>query len=909
MGTRILLQRIQVLLGRQLSVPTHLATNIKPCLWALSTQAARSQPLTTLNNVKHENSKFTCDIGTNESVTVTEPDPITDKILKAQNEEAIFDVLTENKLSLTNVQVFAAIDSLWELQKQKPDDSREFSAIVEHPEFSHLCETIEKNFHEFDSQSLIKTLYAVLRLQMDPSCRTVQQLVIEGQRRFSELDFSELSRFGVCLSDMGLHTSPIMGQLTGSVHEKLDQITNVREFSNFINLCIRLSSSQSQIKLANKAMELCSSDVPSSRDIRRILRALTFVKFCHKPLLEKCTSLLLDKIDDIEPLELCIVHRYLALLGFEHEQFKKRLIDRLTAVYSKTDNPTVFAGIFEALASDASSDLKLQLEDASLGMIPQMSIDDVVRICNGLRHMNYRSSNILKSVARFLKEPGLIDSASSNQCIRIAKTLTQFNFKDSKVYKLLGEKLSKELKNCLDPHNVSHLLMVLVELEVPLPNTTILSKVSNSMHHFNVVELNRLSSTVKEILQDDELVSAYHSEYTGVLQELSRNVVKKLDDIRSIHLFNDFMQTVVAEGPDLGLIDELMQHYNKMLHKVNPQAAVDCTVILLRARYLHKPLLDTIAKVVIKYPHKINFLNIKSLLLVFANLNYQPPSSERFLRTCKERVESSLDRYDPHFLIKIAHAMALQQKFSAKVTEQVFSLDFLAKLDDVLKEMPPYQASLCRMKLMQVNRALRIECPESKVPWFHDEYCELLLKKRSHTMLPNVLKDIQGVLSEVVGGAAYMRSWVVTPYYYNLDFECVLDANKTPLVCADYGSVLNKSSTMSTKVLADLMQWGSHKKELPPGAQRIAIDFLTPRHLCTNSRHPLGQVEMKKRHLEIMGYRYVMIPHYEWFSMRLSTREDFKNYLREKIFGKTYTGPDESKEPAAVYKILSSLTR
>lgn len=72
---------------------------------------------------------------------------------------------------------------------------------------------------------------------------------------------------------------------------------------------------------------------------------------------------------------------------------------------------------------------------------------------------------------------------------------------------------------------------------------------------------------------------------------------------------------------------------------------------------------------------------------------------------------------------------------------------------------------------------------------------------------------------------------------------------------------------------------------LPPGAEKIALEFLDSRAFCRNTPHLKGKSAMKKRHLEILGYHVIQIPHFEWNSMALSTKGARMDYLRERIFG------------------------
>lgn len=47
----------------------------------------------------------------------------------------------------------------------------------------------------------------------------------------------------------------------------------------------------------------------------------------------------------------------------------------------------------------------------------------------------------------------------------------------------------------------------------------------------------------------------------------------------------------------------------------------------------------------------------------------------------------------------------------------------------VLKVLPDALNMRTRLRLMELNRAVCLECPEFQVPWFHQRYCHQLQKK------------------------------------------------------------------------------------------------------------------------------------------------------------------------------------
>ncbi|XP_077131663.1 FAST kinase domain-containing protein 1, mitochondrial-like [Ranitomeya variabilis] len=235
--------------------------------------------------------------------------------------------------------------------------------------------------------------------------------------------------------------------------------------------------------------------------------------------------------------------------------------------------------------------------------------------------------------------------------------------------------------------------------------------------------------------------------------------------------------------------------------------------------------------------------------------------------------------FPPHLLVLVGFTLAVAQYFPEDLIKAIFNIRFLTKLDSELDTFLPDKSAKIRMRLMQLNRAVCLECPEYQVPWFHEEYCRQM-KHREGNSKRSIYHQIHLFLGDLFGGVNYAKMFVTTPYYYTVDFECILSKNKKPIAYIEE----NKLSANVAEV-----QWGQDSqmcdnKSLPQGAQRVAIDFLNPVAFCRNSSKIKGLNAMKKRHLEILGYYVVQIPSFEWNSMDLGTKETWINYLRKKIF-------------------------
>ncbi|NXH12435.1 FAKD1 protein, partial [Bucco capensis] len=140
---------------------------------------------------------------------------------------------------------------------------------------------------------------------------------------------------------------------------------------------------------------------------------------------------------------------------------------------------------------------------------------------------------------------------------------------------------------------------------------------------------------------------------------------------------------------------------------------------------------------------------------------------------------------------------------------------------------------------------------------------------------------VHGMLAEILGGSHYAKISALTPYYYEIDFECVLDGNKKPISSMTRTIPLDDAERIPFRY--DIKDEG--RKALPSGAQRIALEFLDSKAFSKDSCHLKGEPAVKKRHLEMLGYRVVQIPHFEWNSMVLSTKGEQLEYLRRHLYG------------------------
>lgn len=130
---------------------------------------------------------------------------------------------------------------------------------------------------------------------------------------------------------------------------------------------------------------------------------------------------------------------------------------------------------------------------------------------------------------------------------------------------------------------------------------------------------------------------------------------------------------------------------------------------------------------------------------------------------------------------------------------QAFCITRLMQLfSSLLKALTDALNMRTRLRLMELNRAVCLECPEFQVPWFHERYCQQFQKRgeKMHFSDPKVIfvivykslynlfcltksssgngtvspaqQQIHKMLGEVLGGTNCVRAAVVTPYFYTI---------------------------------------------------------------------------------------------------------------------------------------------
>uniref|UniRef100_A0A665VHC4 RAP domain-containing protein n=1 Tax=Echeneis naucrates TaxID=173247 RepID=A0A665VHC4_ECHNA len=784
------------------------------------------------------------------AVRTVNRDQVLEQLRVCSAEDQVFDVVGRNKAKLTVGHVGCAVGMLWQFQREKPQLLRTVELIRSHPQFLTLRVLAENKISLMDDLMLVDMLYSFLRLNVDPHDSLVQQLVSEAWLRIDRFPMASLSKFAICLNDQHLQHSPLMGRITSIVDQRLSCIDDARILTTLMISMSSLVSTRLRDALISRADHLLDAMDPSQyNNPRRVVQFLRNVKYSHRPLLEKCNQILLCNVPRLDAENIGIIMGLYQSLQFNNCDFRLAVKERLIELIDSSTDPFSFTKLFVALAPLASPDIRERF--VSLLSLEENTSRKIYQISN---------LHVYKPV----------------EVARVTQALYLLQYQNPELF----TKLRSILMNVF-PYEVIMLTRVLSMLPCPRPDEALTSRVEAVVMQCNLNDLNTISLTIaKWVRNDPSYRHSTPSKYVRLLQTLNRCGHQRLQTADRLDLVLEELKFVSGEWFEEMLLEETMAMLQRMMDQINWTNVPELSLFLTKMNCLCPLLMDHIARVAIKDIDKIHYSATYATLLPFSVLNYDSAQADELYDACVQRFTPHITSFDPHLLVLLAYALAVADCFPEELVRRIFSIDFLGKLDSQLETLPDALNMRTRLRLMDLNRAVCLECPEFQVPWFHERYCQQLQKK-GHGSISPMQQQIHKMLGEVLGGINFVRLSVVTPYFYTVDFECMLDSHRQPLAYATQSSLQISDGEKAHWATGSLEKV---KDELPPGAQRVSVDFLDSKSFCKNSHHMKGEALMRKRHLEILGYRVIQIPHFEWNSMELSTPDAWKEYLKKKIF-------------------------
>ncbi|NP_001308978.1 FAST kinase domain-containing protein 1, mitochondrial isoform 4 [Homo sapiens] len=650
-----------------------------------------------------------------------------------------------------------------------------------------------------------------------------------------QFDIKLLSEFSSCLADQHLYFSPLMGKIADIVHRNLETTQDLSSLSVLMVNISSLISRHFQQQLVNKTELLFdtidSSEVNVAKSIAKFLRN---VRYRYQPLLERCNNVFLSNVDhlDLDSIsKILSVYKFLQFNSFEFIIMAKK---KLTEMIPLCNHPASFVKLFVALGPIAGPEEKKQLKSTMLLMSEDLTGEQALAVLGAMGDMESRNSCLIKRVTSVLHKH--LDGYKPLELLKITQELTFLHFQRKEFFAKLRELLLSYLKNSFIPTEVSVLVRAISLLPSPHLDEVGISRIEAVLPQCDLNNLSSFATSVLRWIQHDHMyLDNMTAKQLKLLQKLDHYGRQRLQHSNSLDLLRKELKSLKGNTFPESLLEEMIATLQHFMDDINYINVGEIASFISSTDYLSTLLLDRIASVAVQQIEKIHPFTIPAIIRPFSVLNYDPPQRDEFLGTCVQHLNSYLGILDPFILVFLGFSLATLEYFPEDLLKAIFNIKFLARLDSQLESIGG---------------------------------------------MDGTQQQIFKMLAEVLGGINCVKASVLTPYYHKVDFECILDKRKKPLPYGSHNIALGQLPEMPWESNIEIV--GSR---LPPGAERIALEFLDSKALCRNIPHMKGKSAMKKRHLEILGYRVIQISQFEWNSMALSTKDARMDYLRECIFG------------------------
>ncbi|NXI61207.1 FAKD1 protein, partial [Anseranas semipalmata] len=809
-------------------------------------------------------------------------DLLLSQINSCTHEDEVFSLVGRNKARLSEKHVGIALNVLWQLQKKRPFPLRTSDYIRNHSQFLSLCILAENKVEHMENEAIVDTLYSILRLNVEGHDSLAEVLVAEAWKRLERqvlLSLPALSKFALCLYKQRRHLSPLTGKIAHIVNLKLDSIQDIRILSVLMISISDVISQSFRDRLLQKAEQLLrEEDEVHFNYAKRITQFLQNVKLTYHPLLEKCNKIFLKSASHLDLNNISIVFGLYEQLGFDSAEFRLVAKQLLSESIDDYHDPETFAKLFFILGPMAGSKVRERLLVTAAHMAEGFSSHQVLVILKTMQKMKCRNSHLLNKMVSVLHKH--LDSYHVLQLIKLTQYLVLLRCHDQELFSKLKMLLFGFLKSSIIPADTAAIIRVLAMLPSSQVEEIIINKATSILPQCRLHHLNYIATALVKWNHCDQLHWQSTSELSvRLLQKLNDCGFQRLQKARNLNLLLEELTHANGDWLQEVIMEETVATCQRLIDQITWANVLRLSFFLIKTNHRCSLLLDRIASVTVQNIDKIHPFEMYFILSLFSVLNYDPPPNEEFFESCIQHLTSNLSCFETHHLVLLGHVLAVAGYFPPALIKTIFNVSFLSKLDAQLEVLPDTLKQRVRSRLMKLNRAVCLECPEFHIPWFHERYCHRVFCKGRSRINP-LRQHVHRMLAEILGGSHYARMSVLTPYCYEIDFECILDKNKKPLSYMAQNVLLSDLEGIHWRY--DIKDEG--RKALPPGAQRIALDFLDSKAFSKDSHHLKGELAVKKRHLEMLGYRVVQIPHFEWNSMVLSTKDEQLAYLRRHLY-------------------------
>ncbi|TRZ00181.1 hypothetical protein DNTS_032257 [Danionella cerebrum] len=759
------------------------------------------------------------------------------------------EVLDElNRYSISVNEIGKIFFRMWECIEEMNSEQKQmkFKLIIEHPEFSALCERLMIEAGAMKHHALGRTLYAAVNLGVSQDSRVVQTLLRVAQEHLNQFDLNSLCILSRVLHDMKSRNALALREAIWLLlKDHIYETSNVATLTKLMNVVGKDSPLKLKKQLASKVFSLLSEF--TSVDNFYIFSSMANIDLNHTHLLDTCSKKLAENIHDYSIAQL------LKVLRCCHKM--------------KYRNYTLFSSISKhmALTIDMCTD------------------QQVLKILQAFEKLIFRPVELLDVFAeRIIQEPEYL---SVNELLTVLRVFSMANhdLKDKKTeYEHLNQFdlnslciLSRALHDMKSRNALAlreAIWLLLKDHIYETSNVATLTKLMNVVGKDSPLKLKKqLASKVFSLSSEFTSVDNFYIfssmanidvKHTHLLDTCSKKLAENIHDYSFTQLLKVLRCCYQMKYRNYTLFSSISKHMALTIDMCTDQQVLKILQAFEKLIFRPVELLDVFAERIIQEPEYLSVNELLTVLRVFSMANHDLKDKKtEFLSSLMPVIELHLPKMSPGPLLSLTFYLSLMQHFPPKPLEILLQPRTVECLMQSSQDGPEKNSYM----LYALNLSLRLENPP--LPSSMSSLTKLNLP--SLDINHRVDQEIRSLIREIVGRDAVQEA-VVEQGFYFIDFVISLPVQEeTP----------------------GLQTEGAGSSQC---AQRIALITVRENGLCYGTNHYRGNVVRKARHLEKLGYKTVLVP-YNYFDLMPEAekieklRSIFQPQMQKEIIGEPKT--------------------
>ncbi|KAJ3659143.1 hypothetical protein Zmor_010848 [Zophobas morio] len=753
-----------------------------------------------------------------------------------------------------------------------------FEKLQKEDHFQKLLTLTETKVHHFDSRTLSYCALYLNKLGLTIDTKTMQLLCDTLKKKLlDKFSLASTTRFlETVFSETSLRPFFMSQELMPLVFKEIELCASIEDLSNIsvsLNKLHRVVTEESLDQYKTKVESLIANGFLTSKHYKVVLQIISFLNYPkwrdkNTVLISKCVSLVKDDVNNFNLNEVLILCEILFKIQEPSSVLNDLQRCSYKYFYQLEDFPTTqkisllsILVFFTAphMRSNFHKKLKKYVNECEnyenllvlRKLLSYLKVSDV-SLCNLYWE---KMLNVVKTEHRHI------------DILQISQNYVSFssdidNYRHLEFETEMLKHLSNLMKevNCeFFPQKIASILSFVLLYGNDLSVLEYLvTKIENNWHQLKPNDCLKLAYTLRLFNETDK--KYIKLSYARRIDEaLSQYILKEsASHHQDLWKNNALLKSCVYKNKvNMSEITSLL-HIYKNFQYISSKNMENLFYCFLMTNTLFPELLENMIKYILTYKDHILGFNAGRVLYLSYSLGYHPKNTTEFCASVVDIIIRDQKRMTGLSIIYSALALCFYNKLPNSIIKSIFNVEFMDKLDSELQQCYSKDKYPNRVRnyLMRLNRAVCLDYPECNVPWFHQKYVDENIKGKNRQPSFFTLK-IREHLLRIIQNKDALSENVVTPYGYQIDF--VINLNSKDEV------VHNESECV----------------------KRLAL-LLTPEYAYTTITSQLkGSFQLKKRHLEMLGYKVVFVKSSDWIGLYYT--EDRIDYLEHLIWPKKFS--------------------